>query len=188
MSENKIRVKFNQKKNIANNQDNKKENINIKNSITNVNLEYFVITSQSNTNYPPLKTDEKNEELFYQKNKIILNSEIIFDTVNIFNKQMNIVDYHSSCVIPVISQKFAEIIVAFTQHNLQFIPSIINDENDNYIEDYYALHIYNYSCFNCFIVICTSSVPGLLCTSEKTLMLLHTEGFSSLTGLLLQTC
>ena len=105
-------------------------------------FEYYKVRRENNDNYPLLRADE-NVDYEYEKNHID-NAEMMEYVIRRpIPKKPIFVDYHKS-PRSVISRKIYEILKDLNLDYIQFIPATITVKNNETIDDYWYLHIFNH--------------------------------------------
>ena len=142
MNENKVRIKVKPKKDV---EDSNVLKIKPKicSNTSNVNLEYYVISSDFSPSLPLLEETFDVFDLLKQKNALDIESKIVFNLAKPSPINPTFGDHHSS-PNSVVSQKLADIISSFNIDNIQMLPSVIVDDDGATYENYYLVHIYNY--------------------------------------------
>ncbi len=114
--------------------------------ISNINADYFVLSSDFAAVHPILEEDYDLTTLL--KKDIMLTDEeterqIVLNVARPYPKKIEICDYHSS-PNPVISTKVVTALCSLkTIYGIQLLPCTIVDHESNEYQNYYLMHIYN---------------------------------------------
>jgi hypothetical protein len=111
------------------------------------NEEYFILSITNNSNYPMLDLDDDFEDYamdFLDDEPIIYEETIQLQFGDPVPRKPKMVDFHDfSNASPVLSKKLKKVIEDMQVKNIQFVPVLIRDKNDDLIEGYHAIKVCN---------------------------------------------
>jgi len=106
-----------------------------------MNMEYFVIESENNNNYPLLEWDDDQEDTPFRKSKPVSVTEPIKLCLGEpVPKHPIMVDFHE-LPKPVVGERIKNVLEPLNIGGIQLIPAHVLAGNDIY--DYWLLHVFN---------------------------------------------